>query len=780
MSKLFTSFSEQIKRLNLQSPDRLSLVYYKLYMKKISFLFLLASSLNSFAQKIPFPQDGKSDSTVLSIRMQLLAKKLIPLYKNENALEYFDNVFRYQMVAQQYNEVLSSLDSIRKSVSKSAPKEAKAVGFQFETFAVARMRQLQNNSTFKEAYLPVFNERYNALPPEASANAAGYFGADAEPMKEKFNKLLKSQNSKDSIEFDDARSLVRAYNSWIVYSKVIPLANPLLAEQDNKKYIIEDNVLIKMRDGSLLSATVVRKREITGTQPTIFVFNIYTSATDKSIARLSAGNGYVGIVANTRGKRTSPQEIDPFEHDANDAYDIIDWISKQSWSNGKVGMYGGSYLGFSQWAAAKKVHPALKTIIPQVAVGIGIDYPMQNNIFMSYMLQWIHYVTNSKQTDDADFGNAQHWKKTNLDYYKSGRAFKALDTIEGRPNNIFQRWLKHPSHDSYWQNMVAYKEDFSKINIPVLTITGYYDDDQLGALYYYNEHHLYSRKANHYLLIGPYDHSGAQGYPSSVLNGYTIDSVANINIEDLAFKWFNYILKDSSKPEILKDKVNYQVMGTNKWKHAPSLSKMNTDTLIFYFTNVRVAANYKLSTKPESNQFIRQEINFKDRYDTTKTDEAVSIIDSVLNVSNSLSFVSQTFDKAFEINGAFTGTLLASINKKDMDISIALYEQMPDGKYFALSNFLGRASYAKDKSKRQLLQPGKIASIPYNKTLFVSKKISVGSRLVVVLGINKKTDWQINYGSGKDVSDETIQDAKEPLAIKWYGNSSIKIPVYKY
>jgi hypothetical protein len=97
-----------------------------------------------------------------------------------------------------------------------------------------------------------------------------------------------------------------------------------------------------------------------------------------------------------------------------------------------------------------------------------------------------------------------------------------------------------------------------------------------------------------------------------------------------------------------------------------------------------------------------------------------------------------------------------------------------------LSNFLGRASYAKDKSKRQLLHPGKIESIPYSKTFFVSKKISAGSKLVVLLGINKSPDWQINYGTGKDVSAETISDAKEPLEIKWYGNSSIKIPVYKY
>jgi putative CocE/NonD family hydrolase len=749
-------------------------------MRKIILLVLLAGNLNSFAQKIPFAVEDNIDSTALSIRMKALATKVIPLYKESNPDDLFENVFRYQIVAQQYKDAISSLDSIRALIAKSAPKEANAIGFQFETFAATKMQQAQKNIPFNEAYAIVFNTLYNALTPEAQSAATSYFGADPVQLKESFYKLLKQHAGKDSIDFEDARALTRTYNSYVVYSRVIPLAKPFFAERENKEFIIEDSVLIKTRDGSVIAATVVRKRNMVGKQPTIFVFNIYTGALDRARAKLCASKGYVGIVANTRGKRLSPQEIEPFEHDADDAYDIIDWISKQSWSNGKVGMYGGSYLGFSQWAAAKKVHPALKTIIPQVAVGIGIDYPMQNNVFMSYMLRWIHYVTNSKQTDEGDFGNSGHWQKTFMDYYKSGRVFRALDTIEGRPNKIFQRWLKHPSHDAYWQKMVAYKEDFAKINIPVLTTTGYYDDDQLGAMYYYNEHHLYNKNANHYLLIGPYKHSGAQGIPFSVLNGYTIDSVANISINDLAFQWFDYILKDSSKPAILKDKVNYQVMGTNEWKHAPSLSKMNNDTMTFYLSNVRVAADYKLATKPENTEFIRQEIDFKDRTDTIQGPEEVNIIDSVLHVSNSLSFVSQTFDKPFEINGAFTGTLMASINKKDMDVTIKLYELMPGGKYFALSNFLGRASYAKDKSKRQLLHPGKIESIPYSKTFFVSKKISAGSKLVVLLAINKSPDWEINYGTGKDVSVEMISDAKEPLEIKWYGNSSIKIPVYKY
>lgn len=748
-------------------------------MKKLLLFIFAAISMHAQSQSFYFPKAAYTDSSALNKCIASLAKEVTAVYKNPDHESFLDNLFRFQMAALQYQEAINTLDSLR-SLSKAADSVSiKGVGFQFETFAVAKMRQASRLVSFTDAYNTVFSRLYNALPEPAALVASGYFDTDLKSLHDKLDKLLNEQKSKDSITLQDAAILCRTYNSYNVYSQVMPLAKPLLTALDNKMFFIEDSVLITTRDGSLLAATVVRRKDAPARQPAIFVFNIYNSPRDKSEAKEAAMKGYAGIVANTRGKRLSPQEIEPFEHDANDAYDIIDWISKQTWSNGKVGMFGGSYLGFSQWAAAKHVHPALKTIIPQVAVGIGVDYPMANNVFMSYMLRWIHYVTNSKQTDQAEFNDDKRWDALFTKWYVSGRSFRSLDTLDGRPNKIFQRWLMHPAHDAYWQQMVAYQNDFSNINIPVLTTTGYYDDDQLGAMYYFKQHHLYNKKANHYLLIGPYDHGGAQSMASSELQGYKIDSVANISITRLAYQWFNYILKDSSRPALLKDKINYQVMGTNEWRHAPTLAAMNNDTISLYLNNTRLAQHYRLDTRPPLNpEFIRQEIDFRDRSDSAFRPSA-NIIDSSIDLSNSLSFITPPFDKPFEINGAFTGELKAAVNKKDMDVTVTLYELMPDGKYFFLANYITRASYTKNRSKRQLLQPGAIEHIAVNNAFFTSKKINKGSRLAIVLGIIKNSSWQINYGTGKDVSDETIQDAAIPLSIKWYTDSVIKIPVHR-
>ncbi|MFT4848390.1 MAG: putative acyl esterase [Sediminicola sp.] len=149
-----------------------------------------------------------------------------------------------------------------------------------------------------------------------------------------------------------------------------------------------------------------------------------------------------------------------------------------------------------------------------------------------------------------------------------------------------------------------------------------------------------------------------------------------------------------------------------------------------------------------------------------------------LPVSNGFSFITRPFEKEMEFNGSYFGALKLIINKKDMDYSIVMYEQTPEGKYFKLTqHHIGRANLSKDKEKRQLLRPNQMELVPFTNVKMTSKKLRKGSRLILVLNVNKHPHDQVNYGSGKDVSDETIKDAQEPLEIKWFNDSYVKIPV---
>ncbi|UOX32671.1 CocE/NonD family hydrolase [Flavobacterium sediminilitoris] len=530
-------------------------------------------------------------------------------------------------------------------------------------------------------------------------------------------------------------------------------------------YVIQDSVLIPTKSGIDISAVVVRKKTNKKPLPAILFYTTYHQGTgDNIFGKRSADKDYVGIVAYARGIRTNLKDYAPYEHEGTDIYDIIDWISKQSWCNGSVGMFGGSYTGFSQWATAKKLHPALKTIVPQVAVMPGYDAPMENNVPFGGILGW---------ANDNIYKNKPYSRDLVFDWFNSGASFNSLDTLGGQPNPIFQKWLKHPAYDNYWQSMVPTPSEYAKINIPVLSTTGYYDGSQIGSIQYFKLHTKHNKNANHYFVIGPYDHWGGQRRPAKNLMGYEIDSVANVNMMNLAYDWLDYVLKDKPKPELLKDKVNYQVMGTNEWKHSSKLEKINNDTLTFYLDKTNL-----ISSKPKKKGFQKQTIDFKDR-ENQNNYYTPSIIFDTLDVSNGLVFTTETFQNDFTINGSFSGNLWATINKRDMDVSMALYELMPDGKYFFLTRYVGRASFAKDNTKRQLLRPNKKEKIPFDNTRFVSKKINKGSQLVILLNINKHPFEIINYGSGKPVSEETINDAGKPLEIKWHNDSYIKIPVWK-
>ncbi len=541
-------------------------------------------------------------------------------------------------------------------------------------------------------------------------------------------------------------------------------------------YIIQDSILIITRDGASISVLVVRKKGEEKPLPVIFGFTIYARKTDINKTKQVAEKGYVGVYAYTRGKKNSPDELIPYEYDGDDAYDVIDWISKQEWCNGSVGMYGGSYNGFTQWASTKKLHPALKTIVPSAAAAPGIDAPMMNNVVMGFQFSWTYYVSNNKYLDNEDYNNRKQWSDLEQKYFTTGSSYRSLDSLLGRPKNkIFNRWLNHPTYDDYWRNMIPNKEQFSKINIPILTTTGYYDGGQVGALHYMRELDKHNPNANQYLIIGPYGHFGSQGSPDSVYNGYKIDSVANISITNIIFQWFDYILKNKAKPAFLQDKINYQLMGSNTWKHAKSLAGVSNDSLTFFLEN---SNKNKLNPKnARKENFAKMKVDFADRKFMNSYYYAFRLIWEGLNAGGGVMYKTDPLTEDVEFTGCFTGQMNVSINKKDMDYSAVLFEQMPDGKYYYLTYFMGRASFANNNTQRQLLTPGKKTTLPFTNSYFTSRKLSKGSKLVLIVNVNKSSSEQINYGTGKDVNDETIRDAGEPLILKWYNDSFLKIPI---
>jgi hypothetical protein len=127
--------------------------------------------------------------------------------------------------------------------------------------------------------------------------------------------------------------------------------------------------------------------------------------------------------------------------------------------------------------------------------------------------------------------------------------------------------------------------------------------------------------------------------------------------------------------------------------------------------------------------------------------------------------------------GTLSGELKVRINKRDVDFTVVLYELMQDGRTMQLSYYLGRASHVRDMTARTLLDPGEWVVLPFERTRMTGRRMAPGSRLLVVVDVLKDAWHQVNHGTGRDVSDESIADAGEPLRIDWHSDSVVRVPM---
>lgn len=758
-------------------------------MQKPLCLVLLCLTLVSCAaaQQFELPESVLGDPAALSKAMPPLAKQVLAVYKDDDREKYLDNLFRLQMVAGQYSEAVKSIVALRELRRPTNPARSAWVNVQFEIYASAKLAQMSKDLPFDQAYQQAFREAFGRLDDPASALVIRALGAFPAALRGNLQRDLDRQKGKTAIPLADALKLVRDYQVADAYASFAPLTAALVAEDDARRYIIENDVPVKLPDGGTVCALIVRPRSGAAHLPTLLEFTIYADA-DTNLrfsARPAASHGYVAIEGLVRGKGCSPDQPVPYQRDASDAAALIDWISVQPWSDGRVGMFGGSYSGGAGWAATKRMPKALKTIVVGASVAPGIDVPMEGNVFWSFVYAWPFYTTNVKGLDDATYGDFKRWQKLDHDWYVSGRAYRDLAKIDGTPNPAFDQWIAHPSYDAYWQGMIPYREEFARVNIPVLQTAGYYYGGPGAAVYYFSQHYRYDPQAEHYLVIGPYDHPGAQhgtvgllGQDFGDLAGLKLDPVALIDLADLRYQWFDYVFKGAPKPALLADRVNYEVTGGNIWKHAPTLAAMAASTLRLHLSAERAGEAYRLSEqKASGDAFVQLKVDLADRSDVDRQAPGGGVLDKAIDTHNGIEFVSDPLPRPTELSGLFSGQLDFVTNKKDFDFEIDLYELTPQGDYVQLAPYWARASYVGDLTRRRLLTPGKRERLDFRSVRLMSRQLQQGSRVVAVISVIKESGRQINYGTGKDVSDETIRDAKTPLEIKWYGGSYLDLPV---
>ncbi len=631
------------------------------------------------------------------------------------------------------------------------------------------------------AYARAFHSAFAQLDDVAAVQADAALAVEPAAIRAQLAQALATQQDAATLSETTALDLLRLQAALRTQTRAAALAPALVAAEEQRRFVIDGDVRIPVSADVVLSAQLARPRAATAPLPAAMLFTIYTDPPkNRQKMLLAAAHGYAGIVVDARGKGQGSGAIAPYEHDGADANAAIDWISHQPWSDGRVAMYGGSYEGFTAWAAARHHHPALKTIVPYVAAIPGQGLPMENNVFLSANYGWAFYVANGPMLDNDTYDQNERWSQLPRRWYASGRPYRQIDQVDGTPNPWLQRWLAHPSYDAYWQAMVPYGDQFDDIRIPVLTITGYYDDGQISALQYFKDHLRHRPDADHALLIGPYDHRGAQSAIKPMqLRGYDLDAVAQFDTPALTFQWLDHVLRGAPRPALVPDRVNYQLMGANRWGHAASLNAAAGAHRRYHLSAAPASADgyHRLQEQPPASGQLRQTVELADRNEMRHGYYPFPIVAAQDEADTALAFVSEPFTAPMDLVGSFSGDLKVRLNKRDFDFTVTLYELLADGRRMQLSYYMGRASHVHDPSTRQLLQPGRWTHLPFDRTRMVARRLAEGSRLLVKVDVLKDAMHQVNHGTGRDVSDESAADAGAPLRVDWHSDSVVTIPL---
>ena len=701
-----------------------------------------------------------------------VALELIEQHKTE--IRQRDKIFANTLL-HRYADARTEIERLYNDSQKFNPWVTPLYTFQYSTYLDSLDRAQQEGAPFEPVFERIFSQFVTGFDRQYVNYIDEYYAHNIANLRRRLDRAIQSLEQREDVR--NKTNLVSIYYQWQMISDTKSIASKILRDFANRNLTQLDAEIIPLSNGDSLQAKVYLPKQRTSNKlPAILIYNLYATGWNIDNKAIEAAmKGYAGIVVYPRGKGNSTGSVQPFLTEYEDGYDIIEWISKQKWSDGRVGMFGGSYLGFAQWAVTKKLHPALKTLVPSTAVVPGFnDNLTVNGILKAEALPWFHLVTNTPFMDFGSYYDSA-WGNLYRDFYREGHAFNALNSLWKNENAAYQNWLGKQGNDEYWQQFFPSGRELAKLNIPILATTGYFDHAQAGTWHYFLSHLAANPNLDHHILVGPYEHLGASSMPSNRVGNYTLDSQAHININSLIFDWFDYVFNGKEKPSLIKKQINFQVMGANRWAHMDHQELMALNSNRFYLQKTGVLGTAKTGKQSalSLSSHIAQTIDLNDRDSQNRPISTFKNLEEAAS-SNNLVYLSAPLVEDTTISGFLQGQLHLEINKQDADIGLGLYEVTAEGEVYLLSEYKTRLSYNGFGKSSTLIKPGKPTVFDIKGDRFTSKRLPTGSRLMLVAGGVKEARSEINYGV-ENTRGVSLKDDMAELKIKWFESSYIDL-----
>ncbi len=535
------------------------------------------------------------------------------------------------------------------------------------------------------------------------------------------------------------------------------------------------HVRVAMRDNIRLDTNVFLPPD-GGRFPTVLIRTPYGKGPDLPVSyRSFIHHGYAVVMQDVRGRYGSAGVFNVLNQEGPDGYDTLNWIAAQPWSDGKVGMIGGSYLGIAQWRVALLNNPHLKAIFPVVS---GSDdyfdryYSPGGAMKLGHRLLWMSLNLTPPGAAKPKFGDyIYHLPLRTVDRSATRRTLGFYQTI-----------LNHPTYDSFWKNL-SVRENIERVRVPVFSVGGWYDNFVESDLEAFSAlHKLDGRLDDRYrIMIGPWAHNMSTPFP-----GVTYGDDSSSPIRSYQIAWFDHWLKGAPedarrfspekwhavRSEVDEAPVHIFVMGVNRWRDEPDWPLERARPAALYLASERAANSLSgggvLQWKPERAKTLdaTDSLTYDPRNPVPTRGGAVCCdpkifpwgpIDQrpVEKRKDVLVYTSAPMKQDLEVTGPIRVVLYASTSALDTDFTAKLVDVFPNGEARNLTDGILRMRYRHGLEKAELAEPGKVYPLVIDAGV-TSNVFLAGHSIRVEISSSNFPRFDRNPNTGRPFADETM------------------------
>ena len=495
-------------------------------------------------------------------------------------------------------------------------------------------------------------------------------------------------------------------------------------------------------------------------------------------AKFFASNGFAFLDLDVRGRGDSNGKFEPYFNDGKDGKDVIDWVAKQPWSNGRVGTYGGSYSARIQWLTALERPKNLFAMISKVSPSdpfvenpTGVNDPMH--------ISWRYLVSGRslKNVNDIEWDNV--YRTLPLKDIPKSFGINLPDLDEA---------TKHQTFDSYWDAM-SYQNKFETIDVPTLHISGWYDDEQIGTFINYSGMRTKSSsqksRDNQAIVIGPWGHNVNI---SSKLGEVDFGPDAVINLDDIELNWFRKWLLDETTQ--VGKRAKMFIMGENRWGDFDDWPPSGTKPIkLFISSNGRANSRFgdgQIVWKKENISDGKDEFTYDPMDPTPYVTEITSAqiggpdnFSSIERRDDVLVYTSPPLERDLTLLGAVGADIFMETDVVDTDVMAMLLDVWPNGFSQRLCDGMTRARYRNGMHKTEFLERGKVYEFKID-LWNTGHRIPKGHRLRIDIASAAFPKYSRNLNTGLDLaSDSSVKVANTKIIHTKSHPSNLSVFVYE-